>query len=47
MVERANPGRAMGDILTSLGVDVANRQLVNEIRIETTSPLCPYLKAVV
>jgi SAM-dependent methyltransferase len=47
VVERANPGRAMGDILTSLGVDVANRRLVNEIRIETTSPLCPYLKAVV
>ena len=44
VLERADPSRRMGDILREIGVDTASRRAVNEIRMQTTSPLCPYLK---
>jgi SAM-dependent methyltransferase len=47
ILERASPARTMREVLSEVGVDAANRKLVNEIRVLTTSPLCPYLKAVV
>jgi hypothetical protein len=36
----------MGEVLTELGAPTANRKLINEIRIQTTTPLCPHLQAV-
>jgi SAM-dependent methyltransferase len=46
IVEAAAPNVKMRDILKRLGVDADDHGAVNEVRIQTTTSLCPYLRAV-
>jgi len=46
IVEASQSGARMREILTELGIDTSDYKVVNEIRIQTTTPLCPYLRAV-
>ena len=46
VIDRAGPAHSMREVLTGLGLNPGDRKLVNEIRVQTTSPLCPHLAAV-
>jgi SAM-dependent methyltransferase len=46
IVERADGCLTMRDILNDLGVDTTNHKAVTDIRVRTTTSLCPQLRAV-
>ena len=45
IVQRVDGKRVMQDILTELGMNIARHKAVTDIRVQTTTPMCPYLRA--
>jgi SAM-dependent methyltransferase len=46
VVSAATPESPMRDVLKRAGIDPTNQVLVNEVRVQTTTSLCPYLRAI-
>jgi len=46
IVERTDGSLKMRDILSDLGVDTTDHKVVTDIRVQTTTSLCPQLRAV-
>ena len=46
IVDRADGHRTMRQILSELGVETASQRIVGDLRMQTTTPLTPYLRAV-
>jgi SAM-dependent methyltransferase len=46
LIDRATGARTMRDILPDIGIDPTNHADVSEVRINTTTSLSPYLKAI-
>ena len=46
IVSRANERLTMREILSDLGVDIADQKVLTDIRVETTTSLRPHLRAV-
>jgi SAM-dependent methyltransferase len=45
VIERADGRCTMRQILSEVGVDLACHQVVTDLRVQTTTSLCPYLRA--
>lgn len=46
VVKRSDASHTMGDTLYDLGVDLTDNKAINDIRIQTTTSLRPFLKAI-
>lgn len=46
VAKRSDASHTMGDTLNDLGVDLADNKAINDIRIQTTTSLRPFLKAI-
>jgi SAM-dependent methyltransferase len=46
VVERSSGEQTMRSVLCDLGIDISDYGVVNEIRIQTTTSLCPYLRSI-
>jgi SAM-dependent methyltransferase len=46
VIERADGARPMRQILDEVGIDVSSQADVAQMRVQTTTSLCPYLRAV-